>query len=265
MVMIPIVLAGESPALFALGIGDGASPCSVFVCHEPRNRDQQYGMLVKAAAPIQTLLAVWGRDPGIMPQILTSSKEASRMVLATIHRMTYAPQRPELNSVGRQLHWLYRASERVDFAALLSMPTALGELFATGQDEHADAHLGAALEWNKPADRRIYDRILEAERYPASTATDPNVDNSELVPRVEALGRAELSGDTRLAARMRTEIEDVLRVEVLRRDGLVREALRLCRAFPASAIANHVQEVDRAEHDRNAAYVANPANLLASS
>ena len=69
----------------------------------------------------------------------------------------------------------------------------------------------------KPADGRIYDRIIEAESCPASTATDPALDNEKLVPLVEAFGQAETSGDTVTATRLRGEIEQILRDEVHRR------------------------------------------------
>lgn len=69
------------------------------------------------------------------------------------------------------------------------MPEAICALYATGQDDHADTHLGAVLEWLKPADGQVYDRILEAESQPTSTATDPRLDNEKLVPLVDALGR----------------------------------------------------------------------------
>src|SRR5262249_13013020 len=148
-------------------------------------RDQQYAMLSRAGVDMQSVLDAWRNNPGLYPQVITSSRDASRICLATIHRMTYASQHAELQRVGRPLHWLGRVFERTDSAALLDMPAAVCQLFATGQDDHADAHLGAVLEWLKPADGRIYDRIIEAESYPASTATDPALDNKRLVPLVE--------------------------------------------------------------------------------
>src|SRR5262245_49648728 len=99
MVMIPIVMAGESPVLFALGIADGRMVCRVHVCAEPRNRDQQYAMLGRAAVDMQTVLDAWQSDPTLYPQVITPSRDASRICLATIHRMTYA-QQPELRRVG---------------------------------------------------------------------------------------------------------------------------------------------------------------------
>jgi hypothetical protein len=99
---------------------------------------------------------------------------------------------------------------------------------------------------------------------PASTSTDPRLDNEELVPRVEALGQAEKSGDAAAAARLRGEIAAILRTEVERRYRLIAEALALCQDFPASEAALHIQAEDRAQHDRNFAYVANPENHLAA-
>jgi hypothetical protein len=42
------------------------------------------------------------------------------------------------------------------------------------------------------------------------------------------------------------------------------EALALCRQFPASTAAEYLQGEDRAQHDRNLAYLAKPASRLAS-
>ena len=264
LVMIPIVMAGESPVLFALGIGDGRGRCRVHVCAEPRDRDQQYAMLRHAAADMQAVIDAWQANPGLYPQIITSSRDASRICLATIHRMTFAQQQPDLRRVGRALHWLNRMFERSDSAAVLNMPEAICALYATGQDDHADAHLGAVLEWLKPADGQIYDRIIEVESQPASTATDPRLDNEKLVPLVEALGKAEESGNRSEETRLRGEIERVLQAEVQRRHGLIRDALAHARRFPASSAAFHVQSEDRAQFDRHLAYVVDPANQLAA-
>jgi hypothetical protein len=263
LVMIPIVMAGEAPALFALGIGYGSKPCRVHVCVEPRNRDQQYDMLERAASDMQAILGAWERNAALMPQVITPSRDASRMCLATFHRMTYAP-RPALKKVGRQLHWLDRTFEQPDSAGLLNMPAAICELFATGQDDHADSHLGALLEWLKPADGQIYDRIIAAEDKPASTSTHPRLDNQELVPAVEALRKAEEAGDSESARRLRAQIEEILRREVECRYDLIQRALAVCRRFRSSFAADHVQSRDRERHDRNLAYVSDPDNLLAA-
>jgi hypothetical protein len=263
MVLVPIAMAGASPALFALGLGDGVAPCQVYVCCEPRNRAQQYDMLGRTAQAMEAFLHSWASNSALMPQLITPSRDASHLGLVTIHRLTYAPQ-PALRGVGRQLHWLDRVFERSDSAALLCMPSALCELFATGQDEHADTHLGAVLEWLKPADGQIYERVLRAENDPSSTSTHPRLDNEKLVPRVDALGRVEKTANSTDAHRLRTEIAEILCDEVNRRYALIIEAVSACRRFPASAAADHVQQQDRARHDRNLAYVANPNNLVAA-
>ncbi|MGO9330541.1 MAG: hypothetical protein ACLQJ0_20825 [Steroidobacteraceae bacterium] len=264
LVLVPIAMAGESPSLFALGLGDGVGPCRVYVCAEPRNRDQQYALLRKVAADIEQVVAGWQTNPVVMPQIITSSRAALRLVLATFHRMTYTTDEPMLQSVGRKMHWFDRVFEQTDSGALLDMPAALGALYATGQDDHADSHLGALLEWLKPADGRIYDRILEAEAQPVSTSTDPRVDNDELVPRVEQLAEAERQGDTRTVTQLRNEVSAIFRTEVERRYRLIQEALAICLRFPASDVADHMEREDRGRHDRHQAYVANPDNRLAA-
>lgn len=264
LVMVPIAMAGESPSLFALGIGNGTDPCRVYVCAEPRNRDQQYGLLRQIAVDIEQVVAGWQANSAIMPQIITSSRAALRLVLATFHRMTYTPDEPALRAVGRKMHWFDRMFEQADSGALLDMPAALCALHATGQDDHADTHLGALMEWLKPADGRIYDRILETEAQPVSTSTDPRVDNEQLVPRVEQLAQAERLGDTRTIARLRGEIKAILGPEVERRYQLIQGALAICRRFPASDVADHIEREDRGRHDRHQAYIANPESRLAA-
>src|SRR5262245_13671444 len=74
LVLVPIAMAGESPSLFALGIGDGTAPCRVYFCPEPRNRDQQYSLLRDAAADIERIVNAWQANPAAMPQIITSSR-----------------------------------------------------------------------------------------------------------------------------------------------------------------------------------------------
>jgi hypothetical protein len=263
MVLVPIVMAGASPSLFALGIGDGIKPCHVHVCAEPRNRDQQYETLSRAASDMERFLHVWETDPEVMPQLITSGADASRLCLVTIHRMTYA-QDLRIRLVGRRLHWLDRVFEQPESTALLDMPRAICELFATGQDECADAHLGAVLEWLKPADGQIYDRVLRVEDSPVSTATDPRLDNGKLIPLLQAVGQAEEKGDSSSSNRRRAEIKRIFHEEVGRRYDLIRQALSVCRRFPGSAGADYIQHQDRARYERNLAYVANPENLLAT-
>jgi hypothetical protein len=264
LVLVPIAMAGESPSLFALGLGDGVGPCCVYACAEPRNRDLQYALLREVAAEIERVVEGWQVNPAVMPQIITSSRAASRLVLATFHRMTYTPDEPALQRVGRKMHWFDRVFEQTDSGALLDMPAALCALYATGQDDHADTHLGAVLEWLKSADGHIYDRILEAEAKPVSTSTDPRIDNEQLVPRVEQLVQAERQGDTRSVARLRGEISAIFRAEVEHRYRLIQEALAICRRFPASDVANHIEREDRGRHDRHQTYVVNPDNRLAA-
>jgi hypothetical protein len=81
---------------------------------------------------------------------------------------------------------------------------------------------------------------------------------------VEVLGRADETGDSATAARLRKDIEQILNDEVVRRYGLIREALGRCRSFPASAAADHIQREDRAQYDRHLTYVADPGNQLAA-
>src|SRR5689334_5125465 len=77
LVLIPIQMAGEAPALFALGVGDLAGNLRVYSCPNPTNRDRQYAFLAEAAAAIQTTLETWQSDPTLMPQLICQSDAAA--------------------------------------------------------------------------------------------------------------------------------------------------------------------------------------------
>src|SRR4051812_6554434 len=61
----------------------------------------------------------------------------------------------------------------------------------------------------------------------------------------------------------RGEIVAILRPEVERRYRLI-QALTICRRFPASDVADHVEREDRGRHDRHQAYVSDPGSRLAA-
>ena len=256
-VLIPILMAGEAPSLFALGIGDGYGPVSVHVCVNPRNRELQYQMLEGAAARLTPILNVWERDPSMMPQVITPSFDGQRLYLAVIDRMAFLPTNPSLRALGRRMYWLMREFERPDSAALLDMPSALSQLYATGQDDIADMHLAAFLEWLKPADGNIIARVQEAEALSVSTATDPVFDNEILVPLFDAYTAAMNADDQRAAAENEAEIRRFMTDEIERRYELVTQALTIVRSFPGSALADEIQALVRKRFDRNQDYVSN--------
>ncbi|TGE02440.1 hypothetical protein [Methylobacterium nonmethylotrophicum] len=263
MMVIPIELAGESPSLFALGVATGANDLQIAICHEPRNRTGQYDMLERAAGFMQSIVAAWDADPLLLPQIVTPSLGASRLALAVIDRMTFAPpSRQALKDLGRRIYVADSSFERADSSLVFDLPTALGRLYATGQDDHADQHLGVVLEWLKPADGRIHHRVREAEAYPASTATSPELDNEELVPRLEAYRTARRIHDAAEAARLEDEIDAILVEEVKRRHELMIQALAAIRVFPDSTVARTIQAADRGRFDRYRTYASNPANNI---
>jgi hypothetical protein len=74
--------------------------------------------------------------------------------------------------MGRILTFFDRRFERADSAAALPATEAVSSLYATGQDPHADTHLGALVEWLRPADGQIAARVQAAERLTASVPAD---------------------------------------------------------------------------------------------
>lgn len=264
LILIPINMAGESPSLFALGVGTDDGHINIEVCCEPRARAEQYEMLERAASHIEQIVADWEDDPAAMPQIITPSTAATKLTLAVIDRMAFAPaaDRQLLSRIGRSLYVTDRAFERPDSAMILDMPGALTKTYATGQDDHADQHLGAQLEWFAPPDGEICRRVREAELLPVSTATSPDLDNEELDPRLARLRVARRERDTVTAAQVEAEIRAIFVTEVERRYLLILRALDLVRSLPASAAAHEIQSADRRRFDQHRAYVADPSHFI---
>jgi hypothetical protein len=263
LILIPIHMAGESPSLFALGVGRRSGRLDVEVCCEPRDREEQYAMLERACGYIQEAIDEWDDDHGAQPQIITSSSGASKLTLAVVDRMAFTQERPLIRQVGRTLYILDRSFERPDSGMLLDMPSVLTELYATGQDEHADQHLGALLEWFKEPDGSVYERVRAAELDAVSSATDPELDNLQLDPRLSALRGAKRAGDQRTISRLEAEIREIFVDEVERRFRLIVEALEIAERSPASDAARVIQAADRRRFDDHKAYASGPDNLIA--
>jgi hypothetical protein len=261
LVLLPIVMAGESPALFGLGVGDGRGTVKVFVCANPVNRNEQYDMLADALKAVAPTLNGWATPHGAAPQIVVTGADSGRLVLGLIDRTTYA-QRPTLSAVGRRLAWFDKRSDSPDSACLLVLPKALAACLATGQDEFADQHLGAFLEWCAPPDGKIWERVAQAELRPASGATSPDFDRKLLEPAYDVYVAATRDGDTAAAARAKQKIERLIGDEIRRRYGLAQQALRELVRFRESALAKEIAEEDRRGFAAHLAYVANPNNHL---
>lgn len=249
MVLVPIEMAGESPSLFAMGIGDGVGTPAFEFCAEPRNRTQQYDFLERCVGHMMPFIEDWDRDPELLPQIVTSSRKASVVVLQLLDFMHFRATRPLLRQIARRLHLLDGCYEQRDSAYLLDLPSHIGRLYATGQDEQADQHLAALLQWLRPADGGIHDRVRKAEAISASTSTDPELDNQYLSPLAEMLRKARLSGKEEAAEWARDKIGEFLLAEVMSRHSLIRMGLSVLREFPESAAADDIREADRERYD----------------
>ena len=260
LVMIPIVMAGESPALFGLGIGNGNDAAKVYVCANPINRAEQYEMLAKALKAGEPTLLSW-QGSNETPQIIVTGTDSARLVLGIIDRSVYS-QHLELTAIGRQLAWFDHRSDCPDSACLLILPKALAACLATGQDEFADQHLGAFLEWCRPADGKIWERVARAEQLPASGATSPDFDRHQLEPAFNAYTAAVRDRNHSIAAGFRQQIEDLIGDEIRRRYELVKAALRELVVFPASALAVEVAGEDRRTFLHHLTYVADPNHHL---
>jgi len=264
LVLIPIAMAGESVSLFGLGVGDGRGPEKVFVCGNPINRDEQYGMLAAAFSAAEPIILSWEVPLGELPQIIVTGGDSARLALGVIDRSVYS-QRPNLLRVSRRLAWFDKRSDCADSASVLVLPKALGACLATGQDEFGDQHLGAFLEWCAPADGRIWQRVAAAEQLSASGATPPEFDREHLAPAVEKYTEALSNGDAPGAARAKKIIAQLVRDEIDRRYRLACEGLKQLRLFPEGAVVQDIAAQDRGAYLEHVGYVADPANHLRRS
>lgn len=265
LVLVPIQMAGEAPALLAIGIGDLESNLTVYSCPNPTNRDHQYALLGNMARAIHQAFEGWRAGPTLMPQVICQSDAALSLILAVVDRMAYVdsgnPTTSVIRDVGRQLAFFDKRFERADSAAIISATALVTKLYATGQDPYADTHLGTVVEWLKPADGCILERVEAAERQSASISTDPVIDNTLLDPLVNSFFRAERNADRRSAASVRRRIHAVLKPEVERRYRLIQEAMAAVRTIPETPLAQMTANSDRQNFDRHVAYVTSSPGL----
>jgi hypothetical protein len=90
LVLVPIVMAGEAPSLFGLGVGDGVSPVRTFTCANPVNRDEQYALLADALAAMEAAILSWEVVSDETPQIVVTGADSARLTLGAIDRSVYS-------------------------------------------------------------------------------------------------------------------------------------------------------------------------------
>jgi hypothetical protein len=261
LVLIPLVMAGESPSLFGLGVGDGVGSVRTFVCANPVNRDEQYDMLAAAMKAIEPTALSWEVSPEETPQIVVPGADSARLVLGIIDRSVYS-QQPALVKVAQRLSWFDQRSDYPDSASMLVLPRVLSTCLATGQGEFGDLHLGACLEWCKPPDGKIWACVAAVEQWPASGSTAPSFDRADLSPAVEAYTAAVAAGDAPAARRAKNIIDGLIRGEVERRYELVKTALRVLRGFVEADVAAEIGAEDRRSFLKHVEYVADPTHFL---
>ena len=260
LILIPIQMAGEAPALFALGVGNLAGNLDVLSCPNPPDRDCQYSLLAQAANAIKVVIDQWQADQLLIPQMICQSDAAATLMLAVFDRMAYinpdySPP-PIIKDIGQIMVFFNRRFERADSSAVLSAPRTVCTLYATGQDPHADTHLGAVVEWLQPDDGKIIARVKAAENLPASASTDPDIDNKVLVPLVRDFYQANRNGDITSADQAQQKIHDIMEAEVQRRYELILKAMFAVIKVPESTHAMSVASADREQFKRHVNYVS---------
>jgi len=138
-----------------------------------------------------------------------------------------------LNRLGRAAGFLLREACRPGQTRVLDAAAVLRELWAVPAEDARQAHLGFSLAWHGPGDsdvRRAAAR--EAEARSVGVTMDPDVENEDLEPLVEAWnGAGDPSSRDRIAAR----IADILEPELRRRFERTEAAVRLVDADPRVA------------------------------
>lgn len=257
-ILIPIAMAGEDPALFALGVADKRGKLEVLACPNPTNRDHTYAMLKQFADAMHPFIEQWHSAAGGAPQIVCQSDKAVSLMLSVFHRMMRAQEghahTDAIRVVGRVLQYFDNRYKREESVASLSAPAAVMTLYATGQDPPADAHLGALMEWFKPADGKIIQRVQAAERLTVSTATDPADDRAIIEPLYERFHKAEKNDNRMSASQAAQRMKRYFTEEIQRRLDLVRAALRVVESVPETAYAAQLAAAEKNKFSEHAAY-----------
>lgn len=265
LLLVPLQMAGEAPALLAIGIGDLQGNLQVLSCPNPPNRDHQYAMLEAFSMEVAPWLSVWACENGDMPQIICQSERAGTLLQAIFDKMHYCDPSYHhsalLQETGRRLFFFNKRFERLESAALLAATTAFTQLFATGQDPSADMHLGALLEWIKPDDGKIFERVIKAEERPASVSTDPDFDRETLAPLIKSYYRAERSFDMHTADKARNALHTQLYTEVRYRYDLILQALRAVQSIPEAPCARAIASGDAASYRELSTYIDSGGRL----
>jgi len=210
-----LAMAGEDTSVHAAALGRFGEAPQINVVADPRQRDDQYGLLRWLLPQFEDYYATC-RAAGTFPQIWVASAGALGHLDTLADRLRFTDE-PDIQRLGTL--WTY-AGERSPVAgqqALISATAALRAHYATGQQEAEDEHLGALLTWiAPPAGRDIFAAVAAAEGQPMGVKTDPRFDRNALQPAIEDFHAARNSGQLESVldfhrTRIRQLLEGVLR------------------------------------------------------
>jgi hypothetical protein len=194
LIICPLSMAGEDTAVHALAIGGINQPPEICVIGDPRQRDEQYALIAWLGERIERYFGDC-RARGDFPQFWVSSSAAAGHLDILADRLRFTRDNPPIKRAGELLTY---ATERMPYAgqqALMTATGALATLFATGQHQGDDEHLGVFLTWlAPPPGLSLQNAIVQAEREVMGVKTDPEFDRLSLQPLVSAYDAAKKSG-----------------------------------------------------------------------
>ncbi|GIM97830.1 hypothetical protein Ato02nite_096230 [Paractinoplanes toevensis] len=257
IVMVPIILAGETNAPLAVMVGSDPGQPEVIVTRQPRERAERLRFAERLAGhllfPIASMAATTQRVDTRRPELSVRATQAPQVwvpnpagvdYVRLLGRMTRFRSSegpwavaPSVRQLGIWLTWLAEQAEFADSCVLVPATRALSAVWATGQSDVEDGNLAAVMAWlAPPPGMAIIDAARRAEDPavcpPAGPATDPTFDRLFLQPTLRDLA----SAATELARRQVLHRLTGMLVEQMRPTwDLVWQAIDLLGAEPPAA------------------------------
>ncbi|MDP9792427.1 hypothetical protein J2S43_000939 [Catenuloplanes nepalensis] len=257
IVMVPIILAGETNAPLAVMVGSDPGRPEVIVTRQPRERAERLRFAERLAGhllyPIASMAATTQRVDTRRLELSVRAIQAPQVwvpnsagidYVRLLGRMTRFRSSegpwavaPSVRQLGIWLTWLAEQAEFADSCVLVPATRALSAVWATGQSDVEDGNLAAVMAWlAPPPGMAIIDAARRAEDPavcpPAGPATDPTFDRLFLQPTLRDLASAAAEPARRQVLNRLTG----MLVEQMRPTwDLVWQAIDLLRAEPPAA------------------------------
>jgi len=244
ILVVSFVRMGGESSPWGVAWGRPDRPPQIAAVGEPRNRDFVADMLTDFAPTLLKhlfhpsfahLQITQAEDPRPLRQVWLPNSTHLEM----LHLLEYAyssarfgdPARAELlRTFGRGCGWLFRESQRPGQSTAMVATEALRESFVFPSEDSRQGHLGFLLAWLRAVGDRSsrLSAARHAERLSVATSLDPELERSELDPRVRAFN-ALRGKDASALARAENAVRELLRPELARRFDLTAQAIDVMR------------------------------------